>query len=97
MLRNLSLEEIDLIVGNAIQSKVFPGCVFGYLDADDRYIKPYGRYSYIDSMYDVASVTKSIPTATLASMLIEQGKLSLDDKVTSYLLKSCFNLFHFCV
>ena len=37
------------------------------------------------SIFDVASVTKSIPTAIMVWMAIEQGKLSLDDPARNYL------------
>ncbi|KKW43305.1 MAG: Beta-lactamase [Parcubacteria group bacterium GW2011_GWA1_56_13] len=35
-------------------------------------------------MYDIASITKSIPTASLALMLIDQGELKLTDKLIDH-------------
>jgi CubicO group peptidase (beta-lactamase class C family) len=38
-----------------------------------------------DTVYDLASVTKSIPTASLALTMITEGVLHLEDKVSRYL------------
>jgi CubicO group peptidase (beta-lactamase class C family) len=38
-----------------------------------------------ETLYDVASVTKSIPTSSIILKLIEEGKLSLDDYAAKYL------------
>lgn len=42
-------------------------------------------HTTVDTVFDVASLTGSIVTATLILRLAEAGKLSLDDKVTRYL------------
>lgn len=59
--------------------------------AGEREILPFGHFTYEDSpvaqgdsIYDVASVTKSIPTASLALMFIDRGKLKLTDKLIDY-------------
>lgn len=78
----------------AIREKVFPGCVVGVVKASgERVVFPFGRHTYEidsptvkeDTLYDVASITKSIPTASLALQLIDQGKLHKDDQVITYL------------
>ena len=38
-----------------------------------------------DTVYELASVTKSIPLASLALAFMQEGKMRLDDKVSSYL------------
>ena len=38
-----------------------------------------------DTVYDVASVTKVIPTSLLMLTLIDQGKINLEDKVVEYI------------
>lgn len=38
-----------------------------------------------DTVYDLASITKSIPTASLALLFIEKGKLRLADRVRDYI------------
>lgn len=71
-----------------------PGCVVGIAEKDNvKLVVAEGRLTYDaatrevhqDTIYDVASVTKSVPTASLALALIDQGRLSLEDKVISYI------------
>lgn len=77
----------------AIEEKVFPGCVVGVVYADGgRTVLPFGNLTYEkdayfvreDTIYDLASVTKSIPTASLALHFIENGHLKLTDKLIKY-------------
>lgn len=80
-------------VHEAIKEQVFPGCVIGLHVRGMTEILPFGRYCYEedspavtkDSLYDCASLTKSIPTATLSLQLIDEGKLSLDDPLITYI------------
>ena len=78
----------------AIAERVFPGCVFGIVNKNGtRTVRPFGRFTYDgrsnevrqDTIYDVASITKSIPTSSLALLLASEKKLSLDERVTAYL------------
>ena len=87
-------KEIEERVKVAIGEKVFPGCVIGLVKKDGkREIFPFGALTYEnaapsveeDTVYDVASITKSIPTASLAALLLEEGRLSLTDSVRTYL------------
>ncbi len=81
-------------IQRAIQEKVFPGCVVGVvntLGATQLIAEGATTYNadakqvHANSIFDVASVTKSIPTACLALKLIESGRLSVTDKVCDYL------------
>ena len=81
-------------IQRAIQEKVFPGCVVGVTNTQgNRIVVVEGTTTYetsakqihTDSIFDVASVTKSIPTACLALKLIESGRLKVTDKVCDYL------------
>ena len=53
---------------------------------------PFGRHTYApcspvmhdETIFDVASITKAIPTSSLALRLIDEGKLLLDDKLIAY-------------
>jgi CubicO group peptidase (beta-lactamase class C family) len=81
-------------VAQAIAERVFPGCVIGVISGDGpRVIRPYGAFTYEagaepmrpDSIFDVASITKSIPTATLALKAVEEGALSLAAKAIDWL------------
>ena len=87
-------KEIENRVKRAIEGKVFPGCVIGTIRTNgSREILPFGHFTYDadapavreDTIYDLASITKSIPTASLTSMLVEEGKLQLTDAVVKYL------------
>lgn len=80
-------------IKKAIQEKVFPGCVAGVVYKNDkRIILPFGTFTYekgsplikSDSIFDVASITKSIPTS-LALKLIKEGKIKLEDKVIDFI------------
>ena len=86
-------EQLATLARRAIDEKVFPGCVIGTLRSDGADIACFGRQTYESdspevwegTIYDLASVTKSIPIALLTAMLVAQGKLRLDDRVVQYL------------
>ncbi|MDR3571625.1 MAG: serine hydrolase [Candidatus Pacebacteria bacterium] len=86
------MPKIADIAQRAIEEEVFPGCVIGVVRASgEREVYPYGSLWYAsdqkvreDTLYDLASVTKSIPVASLAALLLEEGKLRLDDRVTRF-------------
>lgn len=87
-------DEMSAFVERAIRERVFPGCVIGIVHATgERQILSFGRLTYDgnspearkDTVYDLASVTKSIPVASLAAMLESEGKVSLGDKVAKFI------------
>jgi len=87
-------EKIQSIVRRAIAEKVFPGCVIGIVNREgERNVWAFGNYTYdqssapmqADSIFDVASITKLVPTSLLILQLIERGKLNLDDLISKYL------------
>jgi CubicO group peptidase (beta-lactamase class C family) len=86
-------EQIIEVAEDAIKEKTFPGCVVGIVTSDgDRAIVPIGNFTYDndaksvqeDTIYDTASLTKSVVTASLALMLIDDDKLKLTDKLIDY-------------
>lgn len=88
------LEAIRARAGQAIEQHVFPGCVIGIVRRDGaRSILPFGSFAYGTAeepvtertMYDLASITKSIPTASLAAQFILEGKLALSGTVRQYI------------
>lgn len=87
------LERIAHRAQRAIDERVFPGCVIGIVRGSGRQaILPFGhtRYDGVESveagtLYDVASITKSIPTGSLVLTFISDGRLSLDDLVSDHL------------
>ena len=72
---------------------MFPGCVIGVLQNGTSQVFPFGHFTYDedsplvenDTFYDLASITKSIPLASLAAIFIAEGKLQLSDKVRMYI------------
>ncbi len=87
-------EEIRECAEKAIAKKVFPGCVVGIIRANgSREVWPFGNLTYDtgaplvreDTIYDLASITKSIPTASIALLLIAEGKLRLTDKLIEHI------------
>lgn len=87
-------EKLIRRVKQAISDHVFPGCVVGITDTrGTNDIMPFGSLTYKEdapsvtagTVYDVASLTKVIPTAALALQFVDQGTLQLTDKVRSFL------------
>lgn len=84
--------QIRDIVLKAIDVHTFPGAVVGYIRDGVTCIVPFGRLTYEadaptvteGTVYDLASVTKSIPTACVILSLAEAGKLSLDDPIQKF-------------
>jgi len=84
---------IDSIVTDAISQKAFPGCVvMAVKDGEIFYNKAFGQYAYnnsqpvsLQSIYDLASVTKISATTISVMKLYEQGKLKLDKTIGDYL------------
>src|SRR5574341_485689 len=77
----------------AIREKIFPGCTVGIVRRNGRrMILPLGYFTYEsnsklieeNSIFDVASITKSIPTACLALKLVEEGGLNLEDRLIDF-------------
>lgn len=77
----------------AIAENVFPGCVVGFMREGKQQVLPCGHLTYdpeaarVDehTVFDLASVTKSIPTASLALNFLKKGGLDLSDPVKKYL------------
>jgi CubicO group peptidase (beta-lactamase class C family) len=86
-------EKMFQIIEKAIKDKVFPGCTLGWIKDGERKVYAFGKHTYeensinvnTDTIYDVASITKSIPTSTILLMLIEKGLLSLGDPVYKFI------------
>lgn len=77
----------------AIEDKVFPGGVVGIIrNSGERTILPFGLFTYNgdaslveeDTIYDVASITKSIPTSSLLLALVDKKIIALNDPVSKY-------------
>lgn len=80
-------EKLKNLVEEAISQGTFSACVCGWIDSNgDRNVNSFGTYtgessSYSiqrDSLFDVASVTKTTPTALLAHAALERELCTLD-------------------
>ena len=85
---------IDSIVRNGIARKAFPGCeVLAVQNGEIKYHKAFGNYEFdrysrpvtLESIYDLASVTKVSATTVAIMKLYEEGKLGLDNTLGDYL------------
>ncbi|MBL1213844.1 MAG: beta-lactamase family protein [Ignavibacteriae bacterium] len=86
--------KVDSLFAAAIEDSVFPGAValVGY-KGEKVFEKAYGKFTYspdakvmtTDAIFDLASVTKVIGTTSAAMILVDEGKLNLDEKVAAYL------------
>ncbi len=88
-----NLRHLDTIVEEALARKDFPGAVllvgrkgkvvyrkaFGHSQ-----LVPQRRPMEESMIFDLASLTKPVATATSIMILVEQGRLSLDEKVRDY-------------
>ena len=94
------LAAIDAIVTEGISDKKMPGCVVcigrrGHI----AWLKAYGNKQVepavvpmtTDTVFDMASLTKPVATATSIMLLIERGKLSLSDKVATLIPEFAVN------
>jgi uncharacterized protein YbbC (DUF1343 family)/CubicO group peptidase (beta-lactamase class C family) len=85
---------VDAVIEQAIQEKQVPGAVLivGH-DGQVIYRKAYGSRALeprrepmtLDTVFDVASLTKVIVTTTAVMQLVEQGKVRVNDPVAKYL------------
>ncbi len=86
------LAAIDTLVAEGLAEKKMPGCVVCVgRHGQIALLKAYGHKQLLpaevamttDTVFDMASITKPVATATSIIKLIEQGKLSLSDKVSA--------------
>lgn len=88
-----SLRRVDHIMQEAIFDSTFPGGTVTVLkDGVITWQKGYGYHTYdklkkVESsdIYDLASLTKVVATTTSIMKLVDEGKISLDDKVSEYI------------
>jgi uncharacterized protein YbbC (DUF1343 family)/CubicO group peptidase (beta-lactamase class C family) len=88
------LARIDRLVDDAIRARQLPGAVV-LVGRGDRavYTKAYGNRALVpaiepmteDTIFDVASLTKVVATTTSVMVLLEQGRLRLNDRVATHI------------
>ncbi|MFZ9386438.1 MAG: glycoside hydrolase family 3 N-terminal domain-containing protein [Chitinophagaceae bacterium] len=87
------METVDSIALDGIAQKAFPGCVvLAVHEGEIIYHKSFGHYKYedsqatsLESIFDLASVTKISATTVSVMKLYEEGKLDLHKKLGDYL------------
>ena len=91
-----SLDVVDRIVNQAISDSSFPGAAMVVVkDGVIAHEKAYGSFDYepyskrvdLNTMFDLASVTKVISTTSAIMRLVGEGKIKLDDPVVKYFPK----------
>ena len=92
-MRSDALTEIDRLVQQGLDSRQMPGCVvavgrhgrivllkaYGF-----RRIQPDSEPMTADTVFDLASLTKPIATATSIMILLDRDRLRLDDRVAAH-------------
>ncbi|MEK7098458.1 MAG: serine hydrolase domain-containing protein [Patescibacteria group bacterium] len=84
--------KIAELATGAIGRRIFPGCVVGVVHDHLRSLQAFGKHTYEpdspqvreDTVYDVASLTKSVALATLAHQLLATKEISLTTKLIEF-------------
>lgn len=87
------LADIDQAIKDAIQDQKLPGGVFWLQRGEQVYRKTYGNRALLpkaeamteDTIFDAASLTKVVACTPAIMLLIESGKVKLDDPVDKYI------------
>ncbi len=87
------LRQLDILIKDAVGRKEFPGAVVLVgRKSKTVFLKAYGESQWVPErrkmetkmIFDLASITKPVATATSIMILAEQGRVSLDEKVKDY-------------
>ncbi len=82
---------LDELIGQAITQRIFPGAVLTVADLEGIvFERAWGRLTYCpwaprtlpDTIFDLASLTKSLATSCAILALIAQGRLALDTRLS---------------
>jgi CubicO group peptidase (beta-lactamase class C family) len=91
-------EQVVALAHRAIENRIFPGCVLGLVDNGRQDLREFGKPTYESearvserSIYDVASLTKTVVTATLMHLLIDEGHCGLAEPVCKYIPEFAVN------
>ena len=92
LIDNDYIKEIDSIALDGIKIGAYPGCqIFAMKDGKVIYDKCFGHFTYnndhevqSDDVYDIASLTKVFATTFAIMKLYDEGKISLESKLSDY-------------
>ena len=92
--QSVNLAALDAVVQSAIQNHEIPGAVLlvGH-EGHVIYRKAFGNRSLeptqapmlVDTIFDIASLTKVVATTTAVMQLVDQGRVRLNDPVVKYI------------
>jgi CubicO group peptidase (beta-lactamase class C family) len=88
-----TIKAIDMIIGEAVGSKKIPGAVIWLEQKGRFYHQSYGNRNIVPApkpmekatIFDAASLTKVVATTPCIMILMEQGRLKLNDPVGKYI------------
>jgi len=98
------LDAAHRILIQAVADEVFPGATFGVIHGMREYTSSNGHFTYntrdfihcsgvnVDTIYDIASLTKVVATTSMSMLLHDRGQLTLDTPLETIL--PAFNLQH---
>lgn len=89
------IKGLDKLIIDAIDNKVMPGANYVLNAGGKEYFNSFGNKALypevepndIETIYDMASLSKVVSTTTSVMVLLEQGKLRLYDTIKTYLPK----------
>lgn len=92
LIENEYISKVDSIALNGIEIGAYPGCqILAMKDGKVIYDKCFGHFTYDgdhevqpDDVYDIASLTKVFATTFAIMKLYDNGKISLESKLSDY-------------
>lgn len=87
-------EKVEAIVEAGIEAGEMPGAVVVVANRDgvlyrkafgDRQVEPIREPMTLDTVFDMASITKPVATATSVMVLVQEGKIDVNQPVSKYL------------
>lgn len=84
---------MDTVVDTMCENEYFPGATYGITDGKVNYtgfkgyksLIPTKKENNIDTLYDMASLTKVIVTNTILTKALQEGRINLSDKLEKFL------------
>lgn len=90
---NAPFTQVEQVIDAALESRVFPGavCEIG-TSRGPRWQRPFGRLTFdadanetqLDTIYDLASLTKPVATTTAVFRLLDEHLMRIDDLVSQH-------------
>lgn len=89
---NEKIKGLNALIQAAIDDGAFPGATYALVTEEGTFVNNLGNLTTdpepipnrIDTMYDMASLSKVVSTTTCLMKLIEEGKIRLYEKVNTY-------------